>query len=72
MSSTAPMMNDLNKDISVEIVKKPAKKKHDKSSEKYFLIIIALFISTVYYIYTYEFIWKNFTGNSFIVQLFKY
>ena len=71
MSSTTPIINngnndsniknEMNKDVT-DMVKK-AKKKHDKTSEKYFLIIIAFFISCIYYIYTFEFIWVNLTGK---------
>jgi len=46
-----------------ELIKKPPlKKRHDKSSEKYFLIILFIYMCVVYYVYTYEFIWKNITG----------
>jgi len=66
---SSQVINEIHKDIN-DMVRNP-KKKHDKFSEKYFLLIIAVFICLVYYVFTYEFIWISLTRNRFNIMLAK-
>lgn len=63
-NNTTTPLETLSKDAN-DLVKK-AKKKHDKSAEKYFLLIIFIFVCCIYYIFSYDFIYTQMNGKFFI------